>query len=141
MAAINASEKIILQSVEKEKFTVSWLEGNIFEIKIKEKAYLDVDDIKEIQIHKAMLTQNQMHGVLFVSPQFGNISKEGRAYSASPAASINCVAKAVIAPNMGVKILANFYLSFDRPVVPHKIFTSVTEAIKWLGDRLDEENI
>lgn len=136
MTAESPFAKIVLESVETEKFTISWLDGNVLEIVIKEKAYLDVDDIKEIQIHKTKLTQNKTHGILFITPQFGNISKEGRAYSASPAASINCIAKAVIAPNLGMKILANFFITFDRPCVPHKVFRTETEALIWLSGLL-----
>jgi hypothetical protein len=139
VTSTNSHILIPIQTIETEKCILTWMEGNIFEITVKEKAYMELDDVKEIQIHKAQLIKNQQHGILFISPEFGNLSKEAREYSASLEASINCVAKAVIAPNLGMKIMANFYITFNKPVVQHKIFTQKNEAIIWLMKRISNQ--
>ena len=50
----------------------------------------------------------------------------------------NLVASALlIDANLAAKIIVNFYLKFDKPVVPNKIFNDKDEAIAWLNMMLN----
>jgi len=115
---------------------VSWLRGDVFEIVIKDNSFVDVDEFKEIQIYKTKMTQNKMHGVLFITPGFGNVSKEALEYAASPEASMNCIAKALIAPSLGMKILSNFFIVFNKPVVKHRVFSGIEDGLIWLQEEI-----
>ncbi len=127
---------IALSVVKREKFTVSWLEGNVFRIDVHESAFLELEDIQEIQMHKALMTKGALYCVLFVCPHFGNLSKESREYLALPETNVNAVAKAVITPNMGTRMLTDFFIVVNKPPVLHKAFSTIETANKWMAEQM-----
>lgn len=102
-----------------------------------ENVYMDVDDIKEIQVHKTKMIANVRHCVLFITPQFGNVSRGAREYAALPEASYNTIAKAIIAKNLGMRILINFFMVVNKPATPHRSFTNLEDALKWLNEQFE----
>jgi hypothetical protein len=126
----------VLTVVKREKFTVSWLEGNVFKVDVHESAFLELDDIREMQMHKAQMTKGSMYCVLFVCPHFGNLSKESREYLALPETNMNAVAKAVITPNMGTRMLTDFFILVNKPPVLHKAFSNVEAAFSWMAEQM-----
>lgn len=126
----------VLTVVKREKFTVSWLQGNVFKVDVHESAYLDLEDIREIQQHKALLVKDSLYCVLFVCPHFGDLTKESREYLAMPETNINAVAKAVITPNIGTRMLTDFFILVNKPPVPHKAFSDMEAAYKWMAQQM-----
>ncbi|MBI1800621.1 MAG: STAS/SEC14 domain-containing protein [Chloroflexi bacterium] len=59
------------------------------------------------------------------------VDREARAYYASPASRIT-KAVALLVSSPVSRVLANFFLGLHTPKVPIKMFTSETEALKWL---------
>lgn len=130
---INASNK---SQIIREKFTISWIEPGIIRIAVHENVHLEFDDVKEIQIHKSELSKNRKHGVLFITPRFGNISRDAKAYLASPEASLNCIAKAAITANLGMRLLVNFFISVNKPPIIHRAFNEEEKGKKWLLEKI-----
>lgn len=126
----------IITSVVYEKYTLELLTGNIVRIHIHENAFLDMEDLKEFKSHKTELTKNQPHALLFLAPQLGNLTKEGREYAASAEASVNAVAKAIVTFNLGMRILVDFFLIVNKPRLPHRSFSNEQEALQWLQEML-----
>ncbi len=122
----------IINSIELEKAEISLLENNIIEILIKEYALIEVIDVKKFQEAKRALNGNKKHCVLFVTPKTGIITKEARELSASLEANENAIAKAIISSNLGMRIIINFFISYNRPDVLHKAFESRQDGIDWL---------
>jgi hypothetical protein len=127
---------VVRDSIKCAKYKVSWLEGNVFKIDVNESAFLELDDIREIQMHKAQLTKGALYCVLFVCPHFGNLSKECREYLALPETNVNAVAKAVITPNMGTRMLTDFFILVNKPPVLHKAFSNISEAHEWMAEQM-----
>lgn len=125
-----------MESVKLDKFTISWLEGDIFKIVVHDGAYGDLEDMREIQFHKARMTHNRRHGVLLISPLLGSLSKEARAYMATEESSINTLCRALVARNLGMRILINLFMRINKPGIPHKAFTNEAEATLWLVEQL-----
>ncbi|MBC7864562.1 MAG: hypothetical protein IAF38_16425 [Bacteroidia bacterium] len=70
--------------------------------------------------------------VLIVGSHYSSIDKEGRDFSASAEGSRFSSAEAYIIKSMAQKILANFYLKMNRPVVPSRFFKEIKEGEEWL---------
>ena len=138
MSINNISYPKIVSSICLDKSTLTLLEDGILKIEIKEGAIVLAEDIMELQQPKLELSENKPHCVLFIMPRFGSLTKEGREFSASPAANVNAIAKAVIAPNLGMRIVANFFISRNKPPIPHKVFTKQEDAILWLIEQKNE---
>lgn len=58
-----------------------------------------------------------------------HIEREARAYY-SGLQSIT--ARALLVGSPVTRVIANFFISINRPVIPTKLFTSETEAVVWL---------
>lgn len=136
MSTTKQISDLVLTVVKREKYSVSWLEGNIFRIDVHESAFLELEDIQEIQMHKALMTKGALYCVLFVCPHFGNISKESREYLALPETNINAVAKAVITPNLGTRMLTDFFILVNKPPVLHKAFSDLAAAYEWMAEQM-----
>ncbi len=63
-----------------------------------------------------------------------NVTNEARTFYASAEARDKAIATAVLAPSALTKIMSTFFMSFNRPVVPFKFFTSKEKAFKWLHE-------
>lgn len=45
-------------------------------------------------------------------------------------------ASAVVVDNLAYRMIANFYLTFNKPKRPYKVFSNREEAVKWLKQYL-----
>lgn len=61
-----------------------------------------------------------------------DLDPEVRDWAAAPNGNTKTIADALVINNLAHKILANFYVKFNKPVKPTKIFESREKAIKWL---------
>ncbi len=122
----------VIKHVDLKSVTVSLLEGDIIKLKIKEKCIVDVDDVKEVQAVKRSLIGDKKHTVLFVTPNFGSMTREARDYSASPEVNRNAVAKAIVLNGLAMRIITNFFINFNKPPVEHRAFENEKDALKWL---------
>jgi len=113
--------------------TLSILEGAIYKINILEGAEVNQEDVEYIQKTGIELTENRRHYVLFIAPKFGSISNDARKYSATAEASTNVICRAIVVPNLGMRIIANFFIQRNKPVVEHKIFLKEEDALEWLS--------
>ncbi len=59
-------------------------------------------------------------------------SAEARALFAGPETTAVSTAVALLIASPVSRVLGNFYLGFNRPQVPTRLFTSVAEADEWL---------
>lgn len=64
---------------------------------------------------------------------FNTMSEEAKKYSASAEGQIYTKANAVVINSLAAKLGANFFIKFNRPSTPTRIFNSVDEAVKWLN--------
>jgi hypothetical protein len=122
----------IINSVTLKNSVISQLQGNIIRVKVKEYSSLDVEDIREILKAKRELINDQKHTVLFITPRYGSITKEAREFSATYEANENAVAKAIVLNGLAMRIIANFFINYDKPPIEHKAFETERDAIEWL---------
>lgn len=60
------------------------------------------------------------------------VSKEARKKASNIEFKQLSIATAILTDSLPSKLLANFYIKFNRPSVPTKMFTSKKLAIQWL---------
>ena len=106
---------------------VEW-NPNIDEIK-KEQLVLLTSIIKDLGHEKKML-------VYIDTCNFMSITPEARAYAATKEASEFTQANAVLADALSKKLLFNFFVKINKPIVPTKGFSSKEEAFNWLKSQL-----
>lgn len=122
----------MIKEVDAGKSFVRLYENNLIENFVKDNVELDLPFFLRVQEIKRELAENKPHVVLFVAPEKAVITKEAREFAASSDASINALAKAILVPNLEMKLISDFFVNANNPTVPHKIFNKRDEAIEWL---------
>ncbi|MFN7691633.1 MAG: hypothetical protein ACK5QU_11175 [Bacteroidota bacterium] len=81
----------------------------------------------------AQLLTNGVPHCTFVNA-LGNIdiSSEARKFGSSPDVQKNLIAQAVLVNSLATRIAANFYIRFNKPPKPTRLFTNSEDAFSWL---------
>ena len=80
-----------------------------------------------------MLQNNQKMKILVDSRGLFNITKEARDYAAEDRHAELSIAMALVSDSLPTKLMMNFFIKFNRPKTPTKMFTDVDKALEWLN--------
>jgi len=110
-----------------------WMEirGHYFYVSYKPNTTLELSSAKKIIADAVALAGDKIYPALTDIREMPAHGKEVRTYFANEG-SHNASANAIIVSNSFSMLLANFFLTLNKPVVPTRIFTDVTKAAKWL---------
>ncbi|MGZ4034380.1 MAG: DUF7793 family protein [Bacteroidia bacterium] len=120
---------------ELEKAFVHLRHDGIIQIELKLINDLNIDDMKEIFAAVKEVANAKKFPTLIISKGYINIEKETREYFREEG-NLYTIADAFIIDSIGLKMIANFYLKFEKPVNPSKMFNNVDDALKWLSNYL-----
>ena len=116
-----------------ETATVTFFyEGDILMINFKEDADVTLENAQE---NLAARKSFQKEGKVKVLSDLSNvwqISKDARAFFATKQVTDLNIAMALITKSLTSKILANFFMKFNKPASPTKMFNSKHKALAWL---------
>ena len=120
--------KIILPQAE-----LYFLEDSIIKIDLLHHEEMDLDQIKEIFAAYLQLANGKPFSTLTdLRKSTGSSSNEARQYAADNSNSPNKIADAIVFSSLAKKLMANFYIQFNKPKSLTRTFTSVEAALKWL---------
>jgi hypothetical protein len=88
--------------------------------------------VKENVLAFGELTGKQKAPVLIIGGAFTSVTKEAREFMASDESLIYSKAEAFLVKSLPQKMLVNFYIKFNKPLVPTQSFTVKEKAIEWL---------
>lgn len=91
-----------------------------------------LDSLKEIVEIANDLIGHKKVPMFFKHDDFALPSSEIRKYWAKKDSNPYAIAETYIVQSIAFKILADFYMRFNKPERPTKLFTSEKEAEKWL---------
>jgi hypothetical protein len=86
------------------------------------------------------MTKGVVHKMLRIPGKFSNIDIEVMKYISRGRGTLYSLADSFVLFSMPQRILGNFYLRMNKPLVPTKLFNEVIEADKWLQS-LDTEEL
>jgi len=81
------------------------------------------------------MTGTGAHCVLAIAGERTQATEEARVYAAKNVPE-GRLAEAVIIRSLSVRILGNFFLRFNKPGVPTRLFDDYDEAVHWLRAQL-----
>lgn len=122
----------IVDEINTSFFKLKLREDGIIVFQAKEKDEITVDEIKEANEASARLTGGRPALNLIVLNRFIQTTPEARAYAACEESNAYTIADAFVVKSDALKIVGNFYLRFNKPVRPTKIFSSEEDAVSWL---------
>lgn len=105
---------------------------DISETRMNEGAFIDEAALYQIKQVNEHLFGARRYAVLVTTSNFNAISERAREFSASAEFVRNTKGKALLVHNSATKLVGNFDLNFNKPVMPTKLFTDRAKAIAWL---------
>lgn len=127
------------QSIETSVGTLTLIEPFITKLTIKEGITFDVKETYEIRSANLALTDGGPFCILLDAQEFFTSTAEARQLSASKEFSKGRIAIAMLMTSLPLRMLGNFFIKFNKPASPTKIFTNEADAIKWLKAYRDKK--
>lgn len=109
-----------------------FIQDDVLHIVFKIGAEVCIEGMKESKKARLLLQNDQRMKVLVDSRGLYNVTKEARAYAAEDRHAKLSIAMAIVSDSLPTKLLTNFFIKFNRPKTPTKMFTDKDKALKWL---------
>ncbi len=124
-----------MKSVEKislNKSTIELLAPNLILVTLKDNSAIEVEDIIEIKAANSKLTKGTDYGVIMDSGNFTSISAEARNLTATKEMEGKRIAMSIVINSLSQRLIVNFFLKINKPLVPTKSFSNEAEAREWI---------
>lgn len=128
------------QVVRVKNAVISYNNKGLLKIVLADHDEITYDDVLEQRKVTQELTQGQPHVVLAIAGRRTSATKEAREYSSANIPE-GRLAEAVLIKSLPVRLMGKFYINFNKPLVPTRLFDSETEALVWLDQRLFEAGV
>jgi len=126
----------VLKEVKLSEGIIQLKSDGIVYVKLYENMVLDVPlQMRMLEFYKS-ITNNKQTPFLFEGEDNVTVTKEARDNAASLEDESPCKAMAVIVSSIPIAMVANFYLKFNKPKRPYKVFKDRNDAIEWLKSYL-----
>ena len=122
----------LLDEIKLDYAKVQLFDAKLVRIEIFSNNIIALDESKKINDAIGTLSKGTECFVLMVADEFTQFDRSAADFSASEEGLRYTIADALVVKSLSHKILANFYLKFNKPAKPTKIFTNEPEAVKWL---------
>ena len=121
-----------MRTIELKTALVHLRNDGILHLHIKSRAHVDMNSARQMLKAMRIIGDGLKYPVLIDAGEFAGIDPDVRAFSASEEGNIYTLADAVAYHSLAQKLIANFYVTHDRPVVPTRTFSDNETAIEWL---------
>lgn len=111
-----------------------FIEGDLLHIVFREDADIDVEEILESKQARIDLQKGKPMKVLVDARGLFHISKEARDIAAEEHHAKMSVAMALVSNSLSTRIISNFFIKFNKPKSPTKMFNSKSKALLWLNE-------
>lgn len=127
----------IIKEIDLKEANISLRSDGIVYVFYKEDCILDVElQLKMIGLYQE-ITDGKMTPFLFMADNGVTVTKEARDNAIIVEEETPCAASAVVVTNLAYKLIANFYMQFNKPLRPYKVFSNTGEAVEWLKKYMD----
>ncbi len=114
------------------KISMTIYENGLAHYFIKPQETLERENIQEVLKEIEKLGPEIKYLNLFEFSENADVDEETRQWAADSEGNKQTIADAIVIKSLAQKIIGNFYLKFNRPVKPTRIFNTASEAYQWL---------
>ncbi|MBL7889615.1 MAG: hypothetical protein JNL24_08685 [Bacteroidia bacterium] len=122
-----------MKKIELSHSIIVLRDDGILELHTNSEHEYAIDDVIENVETFGKLTGGKKAPVLIIGGAFTSVSKEARSFMATHESLKYSLVEAFLLNSLAQKLLINFYIKFDKPLVPTKVFNNKDEAIAWLS--------
>jgi hypothetical protein len=122
-----------ITEIDLSEVNVSLKSNGIVYVTFKENCVLDISlQLKLLEVYH-QVTNGKLTPFIFLTSADGiTVTKEARDNATSLEDQSPLSASAVIVNNLAYKLIANFYMQFNKPKRPYKVFSNEIDGINWL---------
>jgi hypothetical protein len=121
-----------MHQIELKKSIITLMDNGILHIHLKAGAEIQLSDAVLIVDAMGKIGKGKKFPILIDAGEFTSVDKEVRTFAASEESNIYTLADAIAYYSYAQKLIADFYIKHDHPVVPTRAFATKEEAIQWL---------
>lgn len=111
---------------------IFYYEDDIMNINFKEDADVHLENAQDnLKVRKEFQKEEKVKVLSDISKVW-QVSKDARAFFATKQVTDLNIAMALITESLTSTILANFFMKFNKPAAPTKMFSSKEKALAWL---------
>ncbi len=111
---------------------VSFQEEGIMRYQVNQIDELTLQNIVEYNEAVRQLGGGKAYCNLVVMKEFVQIGDDARKYAAAEESNMYTIADAFVIDSFALKIVGNFYMRYNKPVRPTRMFNTELDALKWL---------
>ncbi len=113
---------------------------DILLIRVDEDVHLEIKEMDRMLREEVEFTNYRKHFAIIDARSNFTSSEEVRKFYAEHELSKYRYADAIIVDSLSVRLVVNFYISFNKPLVPTKTFNTMEDAYKWIEDMKEKLN-
>ncbi len=106
--------------------------NDIVYVTFKDDCNLDIPLQMRLLDYYREITDGKLMHFMFFAAENVSLSKEARDNAVKIEDQSMLGATAVVVDTLAYKLIANFYLKFNKPKRPYRVFSKEEDAIKWL---------
>ncbi|MES2763939.1 MAG: hypothetical protein V4677_17110 [Bacteroidota bacterium] len=122
----------IISEIDLKEANVSLRSDGLVYVFFKENCVLDIELQLRLYESYHKITDSKLNPFLFLADNGVTVTKEARDNAIVLEERSPCAVTAVVVTNLAYKLIANFYMQFNKPKRPYKVFNNKSEAIEWL---------
>ncbi|MCE3295756.1 MAG: hypothetical protein K0R65_1470 [Crocinitomicaceae bacterium] len=130
--AVPTSEVTILRTEICEAFTLKWRSDGILHSHTTSNLDFNVESLKKFNVVMGEMVGHKKVPLLITFDEFAIPPVETREFWAKKDSCPYASADGYVAATFGHKFIGRFYLKFNKPGRPTKIFSTFDEAVQWL---------
>lgn len=126
------SRRLLVREIEIDEAVLGMREDGILQVFLKDNMELDAElQLRWIEIYHE-LTGGVKVPFIFQGGIGSTVTREARDKAIEFEDRIPRLASAVVVTNTAHALIANFFLKFNKPSVPYRVFKDFDKAIEWL---------
>ena len=130
----------IIEKMEVHNTRVELRDDGIIQFFYADNMEYTMAETHELETAVEAMTKGVTHMSLRIAGKYTTVDTELMKYLSRGRGTLFTLADAFVIHSPAQKILANFYLHINRPILPTKVFNKVEDAEKWLLS-LDKEDL
>ena len=122
------------KTIDLSKSSITFEEDRIAHLHLKKDQVVEIDELKSIFEAINEEAEGGKFRLLVTAENNASLSPEAREYASSADSSRVIVADAVVVQSYSHEMTANFFIRFNKPNRPTKLFKEDKDAYAWLKD-------
>ena len=122
----------VTKKTETNTAYINLCSDGIVRVLFKRNSEINISELKANNVALNELVMGNKHAFLYYTEDDTvTHSNDARAYGKQNENAVPRLCTAVVVSSLAHKLVANFYLKFNKPAIPFRVFSQMNEAEKW----------